>query len=58
MSDDKEPSGKFVVRVPRTIHARLTEEADREGVSLNALVMAYIAEGLGRSANKRPREDQ
>ncbi|MCL2391651.1 MAG: type II toxin-antitoxin system HicB family antitoxin [Oscillospiraceae bacterium] len=28
-------SGKFVVRLPRTLHRRLAEEAEREGVSLN-----------------------
>jgi predicted RNase H-like HicB family nuclease len=28
-------SGRFVVRVPKTLHARLTIEAAKEGVSLN-----------------------
>jgi len=28
-------SGKFVVRLPRTLHRRLALEAEREGVSLN-----------------------
>lgn len=28
-------SGKFVVRVPRSLHARLTREAKAQGVSLN-----------------------
>ena len=41
-------SGKFVARVPKTIHAQLTLRAKYEGVSLNTLVMAFIAEGLGR----------
>ncbi len=41
-------SGKFVARVPRTVHARLTSRAKAEGVSLNTLVLAFIAEGLGR----------
>lgn len=41
-------SGKFVARVPKTVHARLTSRAKAEGVSLNALVLAFIAEGLGR----------
>lgn len=41
-------SGKFVARVPRTIHAKLTARAKTEGVSLNTLVLAFIAEGLGR----------
>jgi predicted HicB family RNase H-like nuclease len=28
-------SGKFVVRLPKSLHARLSIEAEREGVSLN-----------------------
>ncbi len=41
-------SGKFVARVPKTVHARLTSRAKAEGVSLNALILTFIAEGLGR----------
>lgn len=41
-------SGKFVQRLPRSIHARLQRRAKAEGVSLNQLVTAYVAEGLGR----------
>jgi antitoxin HicB len=41
-------SGKFVARVPKSIHAKLTTRAKAEGVSLNTLVLTLIAEGLGR----------
>jgi antitoxin HicB len=41
-------SGKFVARVPKTIHAHLAARAKAEGVSLNALVLTFLAEGLGR----------
>ena len=41
-------SGKFVARVPKSIHAKLTTRAKTEGVSLNTLVLKLIAEGLGR----------
>jgi len=41
-------SGKFVARVPKTVHAQLATRAKAEGVSLNALVLTFIAEGLGR----------
>ena len=41
-------SGKFVARVPKMIHAQLATRAKAEGVSLNTLVLAFIAEGLGR----------
>lgn len=42
------PSGKFIARVPRSIHARLTARAKQEGVSMNALVSSFLAESLGR----------
>lgn len=41
-------SGKFVQRLPKSLHARLQAQARREGVSINTLAIAYIAEGLGR----------
>lgn len=41
-------SGRFVTRLPKSTHAKLAERAKTEGVSLNTLVLAYIAEGLGR----------
>jgi len=43
-----ELSGKFVQRVPKTIHAQLAACAKQEGVSLNSLVLTFIAEGLGK----------
>jgi antitoxin HicB len=42
-----EASGQWRQRVPRSLHARLVARAKQEGVSLNALVTAMIAEGLG-----------
>lgn len=36
-------SGKFNVRVPRSLHAALASEAEAEGVSLNQLVLAKLA---------------
>jgi antitoxin HicB len=41
------PSGKFVQRVPRTLHKRLAELAKKEGVSLNQLVTSMLSEALG-----------
>jgi len=43
-------SGRFVVRLPRSLHAALEREAIAEGVSLNQLVVAKLAVGLGRMA--------
>ena len=42
-------SGRFLARMPKYIHARLVKRAAREGVSVNALVLAFIAAGLGQS---------
>jgi antitoxin HicB len=45
-------SGKFVARIPKTTHALLAARATAEGVSMNTLVLAFIAEGLGRRIGK------
>ncbi len=39
----REYSGKFNVRVPKSLHAALASEAEAEGVSLNQLVAAKLA---------------
>jgi antitoxin HicB len=41
----EEFSGKFNVRVPKTLHARLAQLADQQSVSLNSLVLSLLAEG-------------
>jgi antitoxin HicB len=46
-------SGQWRQRVPRSLHARLVDEAEQEGVSLNALVTALLAEGIGRRGGVR-----
>lgn len=46
-------SGKVLARLPRSMHLQLSARAKTEGVSLNALVLAFIAEGLGRRSVKR-----
>lgn len=38
-------SGKFIVRVPRSLHARLAQNASAEGVSLNQYVTGLLARG-------------
>jgi antitoxin HicB len=47
------PSGKFIARVPRSLHARLSARARQEGVSMNALVSSFLAESLGRKEGTR-----
>lgn len=36
-------SGKFVVRIPKSLHQRLAIEAKKEGVSLNQLALYKLA---------------
>lgn len=45
-------SGKWVQRVPKSIHLRLVNKARAEGVSLNTLVITMLSESLGESSNK------
>ena len=40
-------SGKFMTRVPRSLHTRLVARAKAEGVSMNTLVVALLSEGAG-----------
>ena len=39
-------SGRFVQRVPRSLHAKLAAQARQEGVSMNTLVTVLLAEGV------------
>ena len=39
-------SGRFVQRVPRSLHAQLIAQAKIEGVSLNTLVVSIVSQGL------------
>ena len=41
-------SGKFNLRAPKRLHAMLSRAAEAEGVSMNTLAVALLAEGLGR----------
>lgn len=40
-------SGNFRLRVPKSMHAALAHRAEREGVSMNTLAVALLAEGMG-----------
>jgi antitoxin HicB len=42
----QEYNGRMLVRMPRTLHRRLIERADEEGVSANQLAVALLAKGL------------
>lgn len=44
----REYSGKFNVRVPKSLHRELIQEAEREGVSLNMLIVNRLSKSAGR----------
>lgn len=44
---EEEFSGKFVVRVPKSLHRKLVEIAELEGVSLNQWINVILAEAIG-----------
>lgn len=46
-------SGKWVQRVPKSIHFRLVSRAREEGVSLNTLVITLLAESLGEQSYRK-----
>jgi len=41
-------SGKFLARLPRTLHRALIDRAEEEGVSLNQLVVYLLSSGMTR----------
>jgi len=41
--DSNKFSGKFVLRLPKSLHARLAIEAEREGVSLNQYTLYKLS---------------
>jgi antitoxin HicB len=46
-------SGKFTLRVPKTLHRLLSEEADKEGVSLNQLILSLVSYNFGIRSQER-----
>jgi predicted RNase H-like HicB family nuclease len=52
-------SGKFVVRVPRSLHRDLAETAEREGVSLNQYINTALAQSVGamRAGQAQPGQE-
>jgi antitoxin HicB len=41
-------SGKFTLRLPKTLHKELTLQAEEEGVSLNQYILYLITKGLNK----------
>ena len=49
-----EYSGRFNIRIPRSLHRRLAELADREAVSLNQCVVSLLASAEAQSRSEWP----
>jgi antitoxin HicB len=43
-------SGRFNVRLPKSLHRKLAKQAEEEEVSLNQFVTSLLAEGVGRKS--------
>lgn len=51
----EEYSGKFVVRVPKSLHRKLVEASERDNVSLNQFINTELACAVGQlTATQRP----
>ena len=44
-------SGRFVARVPKSLHTRLVARAEQEGVSMNTYLVSLLAESVGARAH-------
>lgn len=49
-------SGRFVVRIPKSMHRELVEMAEREGVSLNTLVNVALGKAIGQGRSSQLEE--
>ncbi len=43
----KPPSGKFALRMPRSLHGQLLKAAEEDGVSANQFIVATLAARIG-----------
>ena len=52
---EQEYSGKFVARVPKSVHRKLATAAEEEGVSLNQFVSSALAIAVGEKQARQTR---
>jgi antitoxin HicB len=54
---EKQYSGKFNVRIPKSLHRKLDEMAEKEGVSLNHFLVSTLSRAVGQeeATKRRPR---
>ena len=56
-SAETEHSGRLLLRMPRQLHGELAQAAEREGVSLNRLIVARLSRSLSGGANTTATRD-
>lgn len=49
-------SGRFVIRIPKSLHKELVEVAEREGVSLNTYVNVALGKTVGQERKTQGKE--
>ena len=49
-------SGRFVIRIPKSLHKELVEMAEREGVSLNTYVNVALGKTVGQEGKSQNKE--
>jgi predicted HicB family RNase H-like nuclease len=49
---EQDYSGKFVLRLPKSLHRRLAQQAEQEGVSLNQYAVSLLSEATGQTEAK------
>jgi len=52
-----EVSGQTRVRMPKSLHRDLKREAERQGTSLNSLIVSYLQRSLGREEVRAGQEE-
>jgi len=55
---EEQYSGKFNVRFPKSLHRKLDQLADREGVSLNQFLVATLSHAVGLQEGKSPKSQK
>ncbi|MDR1109627.1 MAG: type II toxin-antitoxin system HicB family antitoxin [Deltaproteobacteria bacterium] len=53
-----EKPARLVARLPRSIHRDLRERANKEGVSINTMMVTLIAHGLGEISGNRQASEE
>lgn len=56
-SVEEDYSGRVTLRVPKSLHRRLADQAEHEGVSLNHYMVTLLAHGCGTDFGVRQNEE-